>query len=138
MALERAPSARFEAASVPLQNTREFLAYRLLRIRIARDLQLVHQTLARIDPSHVGNQQKKHANTQQAETQPKTASHRKQAKTYAAVVKLLDGVIGSYEQMQELGLVEKDVELSGGIETRLLAERAQRCDLHSKCIYMLE
>ena len=129
MALQRAPSDRFEAASVPLKHIHDFVVFRLLRTRIDRDTSLIAQSLKKTrskgNPQTSKNPllQKKHKS---ASLDSKPSDKRRAGKAYAVVIRLYDGILQSYEQLRELPLVESDQELSGQVETRILYVRALR------------
>lgn len=55
------------------------------------------------------------------------------ARLYPAIVKLLDSVLQSLEQMRTLTIVDESPELASAVEARLAFTKARRCYYHAWC-----
>lgn len=97
-------------------------------IRTQRDLHLIQTTLSRLhtkknpQTSKDPLRQRKHK-----EADPNgPGEQRRRAKIWSSVIKLYDGVLQSYAQIRDLGLVESDGDMSERVENRILVARATR------------
>jgi signal recognition particle subunit SRP68 len=88
-----------------------YVTYQLLARRTQRDLLLVETLLASPTPAH----------GKQGES-PTTVDHR----VAPAVVKLLDTILQSLNQMRSLSVVDESADLTMAIEARLSFSKARR------------
>ncbi|KZO99788.1 hypothetical protein CALVIDRAFT_359343 [Calocera viscosa TUFC12733] len=102
-----------------------FVTYRLLATRIERDLLLVK--MLENPPKHFagGEQAQAKAGSSKAK---EAAQDGPDDRTCLAIIKSLDAVLQSLEQMRELAVVEESVDVGEGIERRLNFTRAKRIE----------
>ncbi|KAJ7630414.1 hypothetical protein FB45DRAFT_915428 [Roridomyces roridus] len=91
-----------------------YIVYQLLSRRIQRDLLLVSALLS--------SQQ-----TAQGRTSKSSADDQVDARLFPAVVKLLDTVLQSLNQMRALSVVDDSPDLASAVEARLSFTKARRC-----------
>ncbi len=94
-----------------------YIVYQLLSRRVQRDLLLTSALLHQL-----------HA-TQKSQRDAGDASRRVQvdARLYPAIVKLLDSVLQSLEQMRTLSIVDDSPDLAAAADARLSFTKARRC-----------
>lgn len=120
-ALLKAHSARFEAASAPLAKAHSYIVFQLLTLRVARDEALFETTIARLR----AREEKQLANSR-AGPLP-TLVKKRRARTYPMLIKLLDSVLQSLEQLRDLDIVEQDsMDLPNQVDTKLAYNKARR------------
>ncbi|KAJ7171773.1 hypothetical protein C8R43DRAFT_1085070 [Mycena crocata] len=90
-----------------------YIVYQLLSRRIQRDLLLVSALLS----SHSGPQTRT----------PKGSPEQVDSRLFPAVVKLLDTVLQSLNQMRVLSVVDDSPDLASAVEARLAFTKARRC-----------
>jgi signal recognition particle subunit SRP68 len=118
IALARSHSARFQAATVPLQLAHSYLSYQLLSVRIQRDDALARDTLHQL--------QVRERDRPNGPPISQTRKARRRSKAYAVIVKLYDGILQSLEQIRDLVIVEEDGDLSQIVEANLSLIKARR------------
>lgn len=128
-ALSKAHSARFESATKPLGVAHSYIILQLLSLRVSRDEALLSSTLAKLK-----HREAKAAQTKRAKQSPGAANEvteaicRRRVKTYPVLVKLLDTMLQSLEQIRELDIVEEDsADLASHVDAKIAFEKARRC-----------
>ncbi|KZT68786.1 hypothetical protein DAEQUDRAFT_751133 [Daedalea quercina L-15889] len=101
-----------------------FIVYQLLSCRIQRDLLLISTLLHQSQAPHV---------LKAAGSSPKPRKERVDARLYPAVVKLLDAIIQSLEQMRTLTIVDESPDLASAVEARQQFSKARRCRYLAQC-----
>lgn len=110
-------------SAAPAAGTRDiafvhaFIVYQLLSYRIQRDLLLISTLLHQSQTPH----------TSKASSTSKPRKEHVDARLYPAVVKLLDTVIQSLEQMRTLTIVDESPDLASAVEARQEFSKARRC-----------
>ncbi|KAG6902976.1 hypothetical protein C0995_008549 [Termitomyces sp. Mi166 len=99
-----------------------YIVYQLLSRRIQRDLLLVSALLT---TSKAGQTVLKKAGQNKAE--------QVDSRLYPAVVKLLDTVLQSLDQMRTLSIVDDSPDLASAVEARISFTKARRCLFLSRC-----
>ncbi|TFK76644.1 hypothetical protein BDN72DRAFT_806631 [Pluteus cervinus] len=99
-----------------------YIVYQLLSRRIQRDLLLLSALLA-------SSQDQRNAKSISAKIKPEQVD----ARLYPAVVKLLDSVLQSLEQMKALSIVDDSPDLASAIEARSSYTKARRCLYLARC-----
>lgn len=123
-ALAKAQSARFEAATKPLAIAYSYITYQLLTLRIERDESLMATMLAKL--AHREAKFYKDGRPSASGTVP-VLIKRRRAKTYPILIKLLDGILQSLEQLRELDVVEEDGrDLAGRVDCTIAFDKARR------------
>ncbi|KAJ6626981.1 hypothetical protein B0H10DRAFT_1997510 [Mycena sp. CBHHK59/15] len=89
-----------------------YIVYQLLSRRIQRDLQLVSALLSSQPAS---------------QARPKAKVEEVDSRLFPAVVKLLDTVLQSLDQMRALSVVDDSPDLASAVEARLSFTKARRC-----------
>lgn len=148
-ALARAHSARFEASSKPLGIAHNWIMFQLLSLRIKRDEALIASTHAKLSKREekrtarlaltAENKLKQRKNSRKSGASAATSGarvssqqiplpiKRKRVKAYPAIIKLLDGILQSLEQIRELSIVEEDSEdLVGMVDAKIANDKARR------------
>ena len=128
VALSRAHSARFESATKPLSTAHSYIVFHLLSLRIQRDEALLASTLAKLHQNEVASSSgllpKKRFKTKGPA--PITVKRRR-ARTYPVIVKLLEGILQSFDQLRSLNILEEDSEdLQGKIDDRVAFDKTRR------------
>jgi signal recognition particle subunit SRP68 len=127
VALSKAHSARFESATRPLSLANSYITFQLLSIRLRRDEALFASVLAKLSAREAGKSTShKRVSPQAAPITIVTA--RRRAKTFPVLIKLLESILQSLEQLRELDIVEDDSEdLAGIVDCKLAFDKSQRC-----------
>ncbi|KDQ17713.1 hypothetical protein BOTBODRAFT_185806 [Botryobasidium botryosum FD-172 SS1] len=117
-----------------------YAVYRLLSRRIERDLLLISSLLASpaTAPSHQAAAGKGKDAQSSASKTDKVAEPSLDNRTYPALVKLLDTVLQSLEQMRSLSVVDESADLVSAIETRISFSKARRCFYIAKTYSVLK
>ncbi|EAU93341.1 hypothetical protein CC1G_08654 [Coprinopsis cinerea okayama7 len=100
-----------------------YIVYQLLRYRIQRDLLLISALLS----SHPTPPSS--ASTSKASSKPQSVDSR----LYPAVVKLLDTVLQSLDQMRTLSVVDDNPDLATAVDARISFTKAKRCIYLARC-----
>ncbi|KII94055.1 hypothetical protein PLICRDRAFT_695108 [Plicaturopsis crispa FD-325 SS-3] len=100
-----------------------YIVYQLLSRRIQRDLLLLSTLLS--------SQQSSSRRSQKVSSKPKR--DQVDARLYPAVVKLLDTVLQSLNQMRTLSVVDDSPDLASAVEARLSFTKARRCLFLARC-----
>lgn len=103
------------------------MVYRLLSRRIERDLLLISTLL--VPPPLAATRlptKGKEKDTSDPSTGDRALEPTLDSRTYPALVKLLDTVLQSLEQMRTLSIVEESADLVSAIEARLSFSKARR------------
>ncbi|KZT08944.1 uncharacterized protein LAESUDRAFT_675461 [Laetiporus sulphureus 93-53] len=112
------------AGTRDIQFVHAYIVYQLLSYRIQRDLLLIatllHQSQAHTDADQKGGASKPH-------------KERVDARLFPAVVKLLDTIIQSLDQMRALAIVDESPDLASAVEARLSFTKARRCRYLARC-----
>ena len=106
-----------------------YIVYQLLARRVQRDLLLMSALLHQLPTA-----QKSHSSASTAS--PGSKSARKapvDARLFPAVVKLLDSVLQSLEQMRALPIVDDSPDLAAAADARLAYTKARRCLALAQC-----
>ncbi|RPD59391.1 hypothetical protein L226DRAFT_492400 [Lentinus tigrinus ALCF2SS1-7] len=90
-----------------------YIVYQLLSRRVQRDLLLTSALLHQLHAA-----QKTHASSRKVQVD---------ARLYPAIVKLLDSVLQSLEQMRTLAIVDESPDLAAAVDARLSFTKARRC-----------
>ena len=90
-----------------------YTVYQLLSRRVQRDLLLMSALLHQLHAA-----QKTHASSRKVQVD---------ARLYPAIVKLLDTVLQSLEQMRTLAIVDESPDLAAAVDARLSFTKARRC-----------
>lgn len=101
-----------------------YVVYQLLSRRIQRDLLLVSALLLTSKASH---STKEIASTSKHKQEPLDS------RLYPAVVKLLDTIIQSLNQMRTLSIVDDNADLASAVEARVSFTKARRCLYLAHC-----
>lgn len=129
-ALGKAHSTRFESATKPLATAHSYILFQLLSLRISRDENLLASSLAKL------KHREQKATTAQATRASRSANAtrasedtvaRRRAKTLPVLVKLLDTILQSLEQIRELDIVEEDsADLASQVDAKIAFLKARR------------
>ncbi|KAF8665085.1 hypothetical protein AX16_000553 [Volvariella volvacea WC 439] len=103
-----------------------YITYQLLSRRIQRDLLLLSALLA---SSQKGDSSKQNQAKRVESEKPEQVDGR----LYPAVVKLLDTVLQSLEQMRTLSIVEDSPDLATAVDARITYTKARRCLYLARC-----
>ncbi|KAG6814403.1 hypothetical protein H0H92_007406 [Tricholoma furcatifolium] len=121
-------SASSGAARAPggrdIQFVHSFIVYQLLSKRIQRDLLLVTALLSTSKASGPSTSKQPSKNTKVEHVD---------SRLYPAVVKLLDTVLQSLDQMRALSIVDDSPDLAAAIEARMSFTKARRCLFLARC-----
>lgn len=98
-----------------------YIVYQLLSRRIQRDLLLISALLSSQNHPQHGAQRKT------VPASSKSKNEQVDARLYPAVVKVLDTVLQSLEQMRTLSIVDESPDLATAVEARILFTKARRC-----------
>ncbi|KAI0770966.1 hypothetical protein BD413DRAFT_663852 [Trametes elegans] len=104
------------AGTRDIQFVHAYIVYQLLSRRVQRDLLLMSTLLHQMHAA-----QKSHAG------HSKSRKVQVDARLYPAIVKLLDSVLQSLEQMRTLTIVDESPDLASAVEARLAFTKARRC-----------
>ncbi|KAF8060938.1 hypothetical protein FPV67DRAFT_1673770 [Lyophyllum atratum] len=110
------------AGSRDIQFVHAYIVYQLLSRRIQRDLLLVSVLLS---TSKTGPAKKA--------ADQKSRPERVDSRLYPAVVKLLDTVLQSLDQMRTLSIVDDNPDLAAAVEGRTSFTKARRCLFLARC-----
>ncbi|KAG6830856.1 hypothetical protein H0H87_006916 [Tephrocybe sp. NHM501043] len=107
-----------------VQFVHAYIVYQLLSRRIQRDLLLVSAllTTSKASGSSVTKKSGKNSKAEQVDS-----------RLYPAVVKLLDTVLQSLDQMRTLSIVDDSPDLASAVEARTSFTKARRCLFLSQC-----
>ncbi|KZT24687.1 hypothetical protein NEOLEDRAFT_1115860 [Neolentinus lepideus HHB14362 ss-1] len=114
-------------ASTAVAGTRDvhfihaYIVYQLLSRRIQRDLLLISALLS--SHSHFQHSEQRRAGAGSSKPQKEQVD----ARLYPAVVKVLDTVLQSLDQMRTLSIVDESPDLATAVEARTLFTKARRC-----------
>ncbi|KAG5654338.1 hypothetical protein H0H81_004292 [Sphagnurus paluster] len=108
-----------------IQFVHAYIVYQLLSRRIQRDLLLVSVLLSTSKAGPI--QSNPHAKGYKAKAEPVDA------RLYPAVVKLLDTVLQSLDQMRTLSIVDDSPDLASAVEARTSFIKARRCLFLARC-----
>lgn len=132
-ALSKAQSARFEAASKPLKTAHAYITLQLLCLRIRRDDALFASSLANLRKKEEGKKLRKpKARRQEAHLFERYGPlprliKRRRAKALPVLIKLLEVIIQSLEQLRELPLVEDDSQdLASVVDASIAYDKARK------------
>lgn len=109
-----------------IQFVHAYIVYQLLSYRIQRDNLLV-STLLHQAAHH------SHASEKSNTGSSAPRKGRVDARLFPAVVKLLDTVIQSLDQMRTLTIVDESPDLASAVEARLSFTKARRCRYLARC-----
>ncbi|KAI0638821.1 hypothetical protein C8Q77DRAFT_1077790 [Trametes polyzona] len=115
------------AGTRDIQFVHAFIVYQLLTRRVQRDLLLMSTLLHQL---HVA--QRSHSG------HSKGRKVQVDARLYPAIVKLLDSVLQSLEQMRTLTIVDESPDLASAVEARLAFTKARRCYYLAWCYVPLK
>ncbi|TFY69211.1 hypothetical protein EVJ58_g542 [Rhodofomes roseus] len=101
-----------------------FIVYQLLSYRIQRDLLLISTLLHQSQASHA---------PKTTGTSSKPRKEHVDARLYPAVVKLLDTIIQSLDQMRTLTIVDESPDLASAVEARQEFSKTRRCRYLARC-----
>ncbi|EIW65250.1 uncharacterized protein TRAVEDRAFT_160134, partial [Trametes versicolor FP-101664 SS1] len=104
------------AGTRDIQFVHAYVVYQLLSRRVQRDLLLTSTLLHQLHTaqrSHAGHSKSRKVHVD--------------ARLYPAIVKLLDSVLQSLEQMRTLTIVDESPDLASAVEARLAFTKARRC-----------
>ncbi|TFK91525.1 hypothetical protein K466DRAFT_659987 [Polyporus arcularius HHB13444] len=101
-----------------------YIVYQLLSRRVQRDLLLTSTLLHQLHAA-----QKAHASSRKMHVD---------ARLYPAIVKLLDSVLQSLEQMRTLPIVDESPDLAAAVDARLSFTKARRCYYLAWCYVPLK
>ncbi|KAI9065529.1 hypothetical protein FKP32DRAFT_1590471 [Trametes sanguinea] len=104
------------AGTRDIQFVHAYIVYQLLARRVQRDLLLMSTLLFQLHAA-----QKSHSG------HSKSRKVQVDARLYPAIVKLLDSVLQSLEQMRTLTIVDESPDLASAVEARLTFTKARRC-----------
>ncbi|KAH9855810.1 hypothetical protein C2E23DRAFT_882593 [Lenzites betulinus] len=107
------------AGTRDIQFVHAYIVYQLLSRRVQRDLLLTSTLLHQLHTA-----QRSHLGRRKVQVD---------ARLYPAIVKLLDSVLQSLEQMRTLTIVDESPELASAVEARLAFTKARRCYYHAWC-----
>ncbi|EMD41387.1 hypothetical protein CERSUDRAFT_109985 [Gelatoporia subvermispora B] len=107
-----------------IQFVHAFVVYQLLSRRIQRDLLLISTLLHQSQVSH---------HPSSGASSSKARDKQVDARLFPAVVKLLDSVIQSLNQMRTLTVVDENPDLASATEARLSFTQARRCRYLARC-----
>ncbi|CCL99638.1 uncharacterized protein FIBRA_01658 [Fibroporia radiculosa] len=119
-------AASTTAGTRDIQFVHAFVVYQLLSYRIQRDLLLISTLLHQSQAHH-------HLSASQGTGSSKPHKERVDARLFPAVVKLLDTIIQSLDQMRTLTVVDESPDLASAVETRLSFTKARRCRYLALC-----
>ncbi|KAH9949444.1 hypothetical protein B0H21DRAFT_727886 [Amylocystis lapponica] len=116
------------AGTRDIQFVYAYIVYQLLSRRIQRDLLLISTLLHQSDAA-------RHANAGQKSTAGPSKQPKPQvdARLFPAVVKLLDTIIQSLDQMRILTIVDESPDLASAVEERISFTKARRCFYLARC-----
>ncbi|KAI3622264.1 signal recognition particle 68 [Moniliophthora roreri] len=114
------------SGSRDLHFVHNFVTYHLLSYRIQRDLLLVLALISQANPSKKSSQTLK-GKAPQVDT-----------RLFPAIVKLLDTILQSLDQMRALNIVDDSPDLASAIEARISYTKARRCLELSRCYVSLK
>jgi signal recognition particle subunit SRP68 len=115
-ALAKAHSARFEASAKPLGTAHSYIAFNLISVRLQRDEALLESTLTKLK-----RRENKAISTSISFGPIATRVKRRRMKLYPILIKLLDGMVQSLENLRELSVVEEDTRDMGEQVDSLIA-----------------
>ena len=125
MALSKAHSARFESAAKPLSIAHSYIKFQLLSLRIQRDESLFSSTVTKLQQREIIKAQTGKCVIPSGPTSARMNQLR--AKTYPILVKLLDSILQSLDQLRELDVVEEDsADLAGKVDAKIAFDKARR------------
>ncbi|KAI0960878.1 hypothetical protein AcV7_000134 [Taiwanofungus camphoratus] len=126
--LSGANSASAAAGTRDIQFVHAYIVYQLLSYRIQRDLLLISTLLHQSQTAH-------HASAGQKNTAGSSKPRKEQVdvRLFPAVVKLLDTIIQSLNQMRTLTIVDESPDLASAVEARLSFTKARRCRYLARC-----
>lgn len=101
-----------------VQFVHAYIVYQLLSRRIQRDLLLVSVLISSQGPSKIRGTT--------VQVKQKQQSEQVDGRLYPAVVKLLDTVLQSLNQMRTLSVVDESPDLASAVEARLTFTKAKR------------
>ncbi|CDO74803.1 hypothetical protein BN946_scf185001.g51 [Trametes cinnabarina] len=104
------------AGTRDMQFVHAYIVYQLLSMRVQRDLLLMSTLLHQL---HVAQKSQSGGG--------KSRRVQVDARLYPAIVKLLDSVLQSLEQMRTLTIVDESPDLASAVEARLAFTKARRC-----------
>ncbi|KDQ54954.1 hypothetical protein JAAARDRAFT_354914 [Jaapia argillacea MUCL 33604] len=107
-----------------------YIIYQLLSRRIQRDLLLIN---ALFSSQHAQNARASSMTQKKLSSTKKPQKEQVDARLYPAVVKLLDTILQSLEQMRTLSIVDESPDLATAVEGRILYTRARRSLFLSRC-----
>ncbi|KAF5377265.1 hypothetical protein D9615_006422 [Tricholomella constricta] len=110
-----------------IQFVHAYIVYQLLSRRIQRDVLLITVLLS--TPKTAPNRTIKTT----AEKRPKAKLEQVDGRLHPAVVKLLDAVLQSLDQMRTLSIVDDSPDLASAVEARISFTKARRCLFLARC-----
>ncbi|OSD05642.1 hypothetical protein PYCCODRAFT_1457166 [Trametes coccinea BRFM310] len=113
---QKMSGATAAAGTRDIQFVHAYIVYQLLSRRVQRDLLLMSTLLFQLHAA-----QKSHSG------HSKSRKVQVDARLYPAIVKLLDSVLQSLEQMRTLTIVDESPDLASAVEARLTFTKARRC-----------
>jgi signal recognition particle subunit SRP68 len=113
-------SSSAAAGTRDIQFVHAYIVYQLLSRRIQRDLLLITTLFSSQSPSP------SRASKQTGVSSLKPKKEQVDARLYPAVVKLLDTVLQSLDQMRSLSIVDESPDLASAVEARLSFTKARR------------
>ncbi|PCH33112.1 hypothetical protein WOLCODRAFT_134932 [Wolfiporia cocos MD-104 SS10] len=116
-------STTVAAGTRDIQFVHAFIVYQLLSYRIKRDSLLIATLLHQSQSTH-------HKETTGSS---KPRRERVDARLFPAVVKLLDTIIQSLDQMRTLTIVDESPDLASAVDARLSFTKARRCRYLARC-----
>ncbi|OCH84768.1 hypothetical protein OBBRIDRAFT_798811 [Obba rivulosa] len=122
--LNRSSLDRVAPGQRDIQFVHAFIVYQLLSRRIQRDLLLISTLLHQSQAPH---------RPASAASSSKPREEQVDARLFPAVVKLLDSVIQSLNQMRTLTIVDESHDLASAVEARLLFTQTRRCRYLARC-----
>ncbi|KAI0353139.1 hypothetical protein OH77DRAFT_1505453 [Trametes cingulata] len=113
---QKLSGATATAGTRDIQFVHAYIVYQLLSRRVQRDLLLMSTLLHQL-----------HAAQRSHSGHSKARKVQVDARLYPAIVKLLDSVLQSLEQMRTLTIVDESPDLASAVEARLAYTKARRC-----------
>jgi len=113
-----------------MQFVHAYIIYQLLSRRIQRDLLLISTLL------HQSQSSSSHVHNVAKQDKKPTAARKEQkvdARLFPAVVKLLDTILQSLNQMRTLSIVDDSPDLASAVDARICFTKARRCRYLARC-----
>ncbi|KAI0079067.1 hypothetical protein K474DRAFT_725051 [Panus rudis PR-1116 ss-1] len=124
------------AGTRDMQFVHAYIVYQLLARRIQRDLllisTLIHQSQAS-SHRHQAQQQKATKTNPAAGPSKPRREQQVDARLFPAIVKLLDTILQSLNQMRTLSIIEDSPDLASAVDARVSYTKARRCRYLARC-----